>query len=78
MNPAYHLMNTIPIMKYGGGSIMLCGCFTSAGTGALFEGVIHHRMLQIVLHCVLQSFWYVSLAIPVSIWLMTFKDFLFT
>jgi hypothetical protein len=26
---------TIPTLKHGGGSIMLCGCFSAAGTGRL-------------------------------------------
>uniref|UniRef100_A0AAZ3PFP1 Tc1-like transposase DDE domain-containing protein n=1 Tax=Oncorhynchus tshawytscha TaxID=74940 RepID=A0AAZ3PFP1_ONCTS len=26
---------TIPLVKHGGGSIMLCGCFSAAGTGRL-------------------------------------------
>jgi hypothetical protein len=26
---------TIPTVKHGGGSIMLCGCFSAAGTGRL-------------------------------------------
>ena len=26
---------TIPMVKHGGGSIMLCGCFSTAGTGRL-------------------------------------------
>ena len=29
--------NTIPTMKHGGGSIMLCGCFAAGGTGALHK-----------------------------------------
>ncbi len=29
---AYHLHNTIPTMKHGGGSIMQRGCFSAAGT----------------------------------------------
>uniref|UniRef100_A0A803JAD7 Tc1-like transposase DDE domain-containing protein n=1 Tax=Xenopus tropicalis TaxID=8364 RepID=A0A803JAD7_XENTR len=32
---AHHSEHTIPTVKYGGGSIMLWGCFSSAGTGKL-------------------------------------------
>uniref|UniRef100_A0A803JX28 Tc1-like transposase DDE domain-containing protein n=1 Tax=Xenopus tropicalis TaxID=8364 RepID=A0A803JX28_XENTR len=34
-NTAHHSEHTIPTVKYVGGSIMLWGCFSSAGTGKL-------------------------------------------
>ena len=37
--------NTIPTMKHGHGSIMLCGCFASGGTGARhkIDGIIRQE-----------------------------------
>ena len=37
-NTALHTKNTILTVKHGSGSIMLLGCFSSAGTGALVRG----------------------------------------
>ena len=34
-NPPHQPENIVPTVKHGGGSIMLWGCFSSAGTGKL-------------------------------------------
>ena len=50
-NTAHHPKNTLPTVKHGGGSIILWGYFSSAGTGALvrIEGKIDEAKYRKIL-----------------------------
>ena len=49
---AHHQAKTIPTVKHGGGSIMLSGCFSAAGTGRLvkIEGKMNATMYRDLLN----------------------------
>ena len=45
-NTAFHNKNIIPIVKHGGGSVMVWGCFAASGPGrlAIIDGIIHSAL----------------------------------
>lgn len=47
-NTANRPEKTVPAVKHGGGSIMLCKCLSSAGTGKLdsVEGKMERKIIQ--------------------------------
>ena len=55
-NEAYKEKNTVPIVKYGGGSIMFWGCFAASGTGCLecVQGIMKSENYQRILGSTVQ------------------------
>uniref|UniRef100_A0A8C4SRG5 Uncharacterized protein n=1 Tax=Erpetoichthys calabaricus TaxID=27687 RepID=A0A8C4SRG5_ERPCA len=49
---AHHQANTIPTVKHGGGSIMLWGCFSAAGTGRLIRCIGDPKLSLVCAWCV--------------------------
>lgn len=50
---AHHPKNTIPSGKHGGGSILLCWCFSAEGTGALVR--IEEKVYEEKYHNILKE-----------------------
>ncbi len=50
-NTAFHKKNIIPTVKYGGGSVMIWGCFAASGSGrlAIIDGTMHFALYQKIL-----------------------------
>jgi hypothetical protein len=66
-NTALDFRNTIRTVKYGGGSVMVWGCFSAAGVGklAFIDGIMDHKVyIQLLKENLKPSA--VSLGIPSS------------
>ena len=48
---AHQHQNLIPTVKYGGGSLMVCGCFAASGPGQLviIDGKMNSQVYQDIL-----------------------------